>query len=67
MGFFLVIAGSVAIACGIFAKNFYDGDVLSLSGYKHEREKSTWSGRLIFLVAGAFLLAVGIKLLVGAE
>jgi hypothetical protein len=67
MGLFLVVFGIVGILGGIFGKNFYVADILSLSGFKHEQKRSTWSGRLIFLAVGAFLIAVGIKLLMAAE
>jgi hypothetical protein len=65
MGVFLMISGIVACAGGIFGKNFYVADVLSLAAYK--QKSSTWSGRLVFLLVGMFLVAVGIKLLVGAK
>jgi hypothetical protein len=65
MGIFLVIFGGLAIAGGIFGKNFYAADVDSLSVFKQKR--STWSGRLVFLLVGAGLVAIGVKLIVRAE
>jgi len=65
MGIFLVIFGGLAIAGGIFGKDFNAADVVSLYAYKQKSSK--WSGRLVFLLVGAGLVAIGVKLLVGAE
>ena len=65
MGIFLIIAGIVGIAGGIFGKDFYVADAISLSAFK--QKSSTWSGRLVFLLVGVSLIAVGIKLLVVAN
>ena len=65
MGIFLVIMGVIAIAGGIFGKNFHAADVIALGGFK--QKSSRWSGRLVFLVVGVGLVVVGIKLLVEAE
>jgi hypothetical protein len=62
MGVLFVICGVVAIAGGVFGKQFYVADVLGNDSYK--RRSSTWSGRLIFILVGVFFLAVGIKFLV---
>ena len=65
MGIFLVIAGGLGIAGGILGKDFYAADVDTLSPFK--QKSSRWSGRLVFLLTGAVLVAIGVKLLVGAE
>jgi hypothetical protein len=65
MNVFLVIIGGMAIAVGIFGKNFYTADILSLALYR--QKSSTWSGRLVFIVVGIGFVAMGIKLLIGAE
>ncbi|MGA3071125.1 MAG: hypothetical protein ABSD43_12995 [Terracidiphilus sp.] len=65
MGILLVIAGSLGIVGGIFGKDFYAADVDSLSAFK--QRSSRWSGRLVFLLVGTGLVAIGVKLLVGAE
>ena len=65
MGILLIAAGLVGVAGGVFGKKFYEADILSLS--VGNRKSSTWSGRLVFIVAGVGLIAVGIKLLVSAN
>jgi hypothetical protein len=65
MGILLVIFGGLAIAGGIFGKDFYAADVVSLSAFKQKSSK--WSGQLVFLFVGAVLVAIGVKLLVGPE
>jgi hypothetical protein len=65
MGILLVVFGALGIAAGIFGKDFYAADVDSLSPFK--QRSSRWSGRLVFLLAGAALVAIGVKLLVGPE
>ena len=67
MGVLLIISGIVGIVGGIFGKNFYVADVISLSTFRHEKKCSTWSVRLVFLLVGVSLVAVRIKLLVSAE
>lgn len=62
MGIFLIIFGGLAIAGGVFGKNFYAADVVALDSFK--QKSSRWSGRLIFIAVGVVLIAVGIKLLV---
>jgi hypothetical protein len=61
MGILSLIAGSVGILVGIFGKDFYVGDVFATGSYN--RKRSTWSGRLISLLAGVSLLALGIVIL----
>lgn len=61
MGMFFVIFGSLAIIGGIFGKDFYAADVIALGKFK--QKSSRWSGRLVFIVGGIFLLALGIKFL----
>jgi putative Mn2+ efflux pump MntP len=65
MGIFLLIFGALAIAAGIFGKTFYKADVVALGAFKEKWP--TWFGRLLFIVVGVVLIAVGIKLLVDAE
>jgi len=65
LGILFVICGGAAIATGILGKGFYLGDVLSGNAYK--QKSSRFSGRLIFIVAGVFLAALGIKALMGAR
>jgi hypothetical protein len=65
MSILLIAAGLVGIASGVFGKKFYEADILSVS--VGTRKSSTWSGRLIFIVAGTGLIAVGIKLLVSSN
>jgi hypothetical protein len=67
MGVILIVAGIVGIAGGIFGKSFYSGNILSFSGNEPKQRISTWFGRVLFSVVGAFLIAVGIKLLISAE
>ena len=65
VGTLLVIFGAMGIAGAIFAKQFYVGD--GLSEFKDNHKMPTWLGRLVCCVAGAGLIAVGIKMLVGGE
>jgi hypothetical protein len=65
MGVFLVIFGVLAIAGGIFGKDFHAADVVALGEFKQKSSK--WSGRLVFIVVGLGLIGVGIKMLVGTE
>jgi hypothetical protein len=64
MGILLIAAGLVGIAGGVFGKEFYEADISSVS--VGSRKSSTWSGRLIFIIVGTGLIAVGIKLLMSA-
>jgi hypothetical protein len=60
-GIVSLIVGGVAIAAGIFGRDFYVADVLSGVGFK--QKSSRWSGRLICMVVGVSFVAAGIKLL----
>jgi hypothetical protein len=64
MGIFLMIFGGLAIVGCIFGKNFFAADVIALGAFKEKSSK--WSGRLVFVVVGVVLIAVGIKLLLEA-
>jgi hypothetical protein len=61
MEILLIIFGVLAVAGGIFGKDFYRADVITLAALKDK--SSTWSGRLLFIVVGTGLIAIGIKLL----
>jgi hypothetical protein len=65
LGIFLVICGGLAIVGGIFGKDFYKADILALGAFKEK--SSRWSGRLVFIVGGVVLIAIGIRLIVDAE
>jgi hypothetical protein len=65
MGFLLVVFGCLAIAGGIFGKRFHAADVVALGAFTQKSSKR--SGRLVFIVAGVAIIAVGIKLIVGAQ
>jgi hypothetical protein len=65
MGLLLIIFGFLAIIGGAFGKQFYAADVVALRAFNQRSSK--WSGRLVFIVVGVALVAVGIKLLVGAN
>ena len=65
MGILFVIIGVLAIAAGIFGKNFYEADGIALGAFK--RKSSEQSGRLVFILVGVFFIALGIKFLVGAD
>ena len=62
MGIFFVILGGVLLVGGVFGKDFYVADVLSLAAYK--QKSSRWSGKLVFIVVGLGFIALGIKFLV---
>jgi hypothetical protein len=55
----------LAIVGGIFGKDFYKADILALGAFKEK--SSRWSGRLVFIVGGVVLIAIGIRLIVDAE
>ena len=61
MGVLLVIFGVLAIAGGVFGKDFRAADVIALGEFKQTSSK--WSGRLVFIVVGLGLVCVGIKML----
>jgi hypothetical protein len=52
-----ILCGIVAICIGVFAKEFYEGDALTISSYKRERRVSTWWGRVVFILVGVIFLA----------
>jgi uncharacterized membrane protein YidH (DUF202 family) len=62
---FLIIFGVLAVAAGIFGKEFRAADIITLHAYK--QKIPTWLGRLICFVAGAGLIGIGIKMLLGTE
>ena len=63
MGIVFILCGIAAIFLGIIGKKFYAGDALTLSDYKRERRVSTWYGRLLFIIVGAFFILLGAKFL----
>jgi hypothetical protein len=60
MGIVLIFVGIVGMVSGIFGKNFSAEN-------QPEIKVSTWFGRLIFFVVGAFFIVGGIKLLMDAN
>ena len=58
MGIILVVFGFLAVAAGIFGKDFYQGGFGLVS---FGTKSSTWSGRLVFIVVGILFIAVGIE------
>lgn len=67
MGIVFVIVGGLAIAGGIFGKDFYVADIITLSPYKKKEKMARWLGRLTFIVVGASFVALGIKFLMDAQ
>jgi NADH:ubiquinone oxidoreductase subunit 2 (subunit N) len=65
MGILFVIIGGLAIAMGIFGKEFYEADTEGF-GFKSARKVPRWSGRTLFIVVGVLFIALGIKFLVDA-
>ena len=63
MGILQIILGCLAIVGGVFGKRFYAADVDALGAFN--QRSSTWSGRLVFILVGAGLIAMGFKLVVG--
>jgi len=63
-GVLIIVFGIASILAGIFGKNFSKADVITGAAYK--QRSSTWSGRLVFITVGIFLVGVGIKLLLGS-
>jgi hypothetical protein len=63
MGVLLIIFGCLAIVGGVFGKRFYAADVVAIGEFN--QRSSTWSGRLVFILVGVALIAIGIKLVVG--
>jgi hypothetical protein len=66
VGTLLVIFGVIGIAGAILAKDFYVAD-LNGHEFKSKQRMTTWLGRLVCVVAGVGLIAVGIKMLIGGE
>jgi hypothetical protein len=63
MGVLLIIFGCLGIAGGVFGKRFYAADIVALAAFN--QRSATWSGRLVFILIGAALIAIGIKLFLG--
>lgn len=61
MSFVLITFGCAAIIGALFGKEFYAADVETCAPFKEK--SSRWSGRLVYLIVGIGLLAIGIKLL----
>jgi hypothetical protein len=60
VGVFLMLFGCILIVGGIFGENFYAADVDSLAPFN--QKSSRWSGKVLFVVVGVLLLAIGAKL-----
>ena len=58
-----MVSGVVAVVVGIFGKTFYAADVEG--GGVSDTPVSTWWGRVVFLLVGAILFAVGFAGAVG--
>lgn len=58
----LVIFRVLGIAGAIFGKEFWAADVVALHEFR--RKHPTWLGRLVFVVAGVGLIAIGCKMLI---
>jgi hypothetical protein len=67
IGTVLVVFGALGIWGAIFAKEFWGVDGLGLHEFKQKRKLPTWLGRLVCVVAGVGLIAVGVKMLIGGE
>jgi hypothetical protein len=65
MDIVFVVIGILSITAGVFGKNFYAADVISLHAYK--QRSSTWSGRLVFILVGVLFIALGITFYVRAK
>jgi hypothetical protein len=61
----LIIFGVLAVAGGIFGRDFRAADVIALREFRQKSSK--WSARLVFFVVGLALIGVGIKMLVGTD
>jgi H+/Cl- antiporter ClcA len=61
----LIVFGVLGIAAGILGKEFYAADIITLHAYK--QKQPAWLGRLVCIVVGVGLIAIGIKLLLGTE
>jgi hypothetical protein len=58
-GIVFLISGVIAILAGIFGRTFYKAGPMGVSVFTERR--STWSGRLIFIVVGMMFVALGAK------
>ena len=65
MGVLLLVFGALVIAGGIFGKDFHAADGIALGEFK--QKSSRWSGRLVFIVVGACLIGIGIKMLLETD
>jgi hypothetical protein len=61
-GIALILGGCTGLAVAAFGKNFSVGDADAMTSW--DKPTSRWSGRLVSLIAGLMLLAIGIKLLI---
>jgi hypothetical protein len=61
----MIAFGVVSLAGGLLGKEFYYADIVTLAQGK--RRSSTWSGRLVFIVVGVGLIAVGLKFLIDSR
>jgi len=62
IGIALIISGCAGLTIAALGKNFSVGDADAMTSWNKPR--SRWSGRLVFLIAGLMLLAIGIRLLI---
>jgi len=63
IGTILVIFGALGIAGAIFGKDFRSADAITLHELK--QRIPTWLGRLLCIVVGIGLIAIGIKMIIG--
>jgi hypothetical protein len=61
----LIAAGVVAIAAGFLGKNFEVAQGITLAGTG--RKSPTWLGRLVFFLAGASLIGIGVRMLLSGN
>lgn len=59
----MLVFGALGIIGGIFGKDFRATDVITLHEFK-DKKLPTWLGRVISIVAGVGLIAIGIKMLI---
>jgi hypothetical protein len=62
IGIVLIVFGCIAIAVGIRGGEFYAGGADGIGSFNQRSSKR--SGRVVFILAGVGLLAVGVKILV---
>ena len=67
MGVLFVIVGGLATALGVFGKDFYVADIITLSSFKKNEKMARWLGRLIFILGGVLFVALGMKFLVDTQ